>query len=459
MNRHVFRIMLPLLLIIALAACAAPPTQPPTQAEQPAASAPTAAPAADATATPIVAEYGTGPLQLIYWHGLTGPDGVTMQAMVEQFTADNPDISVRIEAMPWAIYWDKLLTAMVSGSPPDVFILHEYLTAGFARQGVLRDSSDLYTSGGGSLPDEDFKPQLLERLDFEGVRYGVPLDNLGWGVWINRDLFEAAGLDPDTPPTNGAELIEMARQLTLDANGKHPNEEGFDPDHVAQWGFIVNNPTNTFQSVVWQYGGDIFTVDGQATLTEEPALAAMQYLYDLIYTEHVSPSPAGFDALQAFGAGQLAILPYGTWGLNFMRDSGLNWDVWPMIQIGPEPAARMSSHVLHTPATAEGERLEAAKRLITYLSDNGLTWAGSGQVPARFSVQEQLDPEEHRSVLVFAESFNRQGRIETPHPLKQEISAAWQPEVDGVWNNVTTPEEGLRVADERVQDVLDRYER
>jgi multiple sugar transport system substrate-binding protein len=105
-----------------------------------------------------------------------------------------------------------------------------------ARQNVLRDSSDLYASGGGYLPDEDFKPELLERLDYEGVRYGVPLDNLGWGTWINRDLFEAAGLDPDTPPANGEELIEMARQLTLDADGNHPGDDGFDPNNVAQWG-------------------------------------------------------------------------------------------------------------------------------------------------------------------------------------------------------------------------------
>lgn len=454
MNRILSR-LLPLLLIVALAACAQP-TQPPAAPEEPAESAP--AEAAEATPTPVVAEYGTGQLQLIYWNGLTGSDGVTMQAMVGQFVADNPDISVRMESMPWNIYFDKLLTAMVSGSPPDVFIVREFENAGFARQGVLRDSSDLYTSGGGSLPDEDFKPELLERLDYEGVRYGVPLDNLGWGIWINRDLFEAAGLDPDTPPANGAELIEMARQLTVDANGNHPGDADFDASQVTQWGFAVNNPKNTYQTVLWQFGGDVFQ-EGTAMLNEEPAHAAMQYLYDLIYTEQVSPPPSGFDALQAFGAGQLAILPYGTWGLNFMRDSGLNWDVWPMIQMGSQPAARMSSHVLHMPATIEGERLEAAKRFITYLSDNGLTWADSGQVPARYSVQEQLDPEEDRAVLVFAESFNNQGRLETPHALKQEIAAAWEPEVDGAWNNVTTPEEALGVANERVQDVLDRAER
>ena len=90
------RVALPLLLILVLAACAAPPTQAPPQAEQPAQPAQPAAPAADATPTPVVNEYGSGQLQLIFWNGLTGADGVTMQAMVEQFVADNPDISVRM---------------------------------------------------------------------------------------------------------------------------------------------------------------------------------------------------------------------------------------------------------------------------------------------------------------------------------------------------------------------------
>lgn len=448
-------------LLLIVAACGAPPTQPgaapggdaaPAEEEAPA-EAPTPVP----SPTPVVAEFGSSGQQLVFWNGLTGADGVTMQAMVEQFVADNPDISVRIEAMPWNIYFDKLLTSMVSGSPPDVFIVREFENSGFARQGVLRDSSDLYVSGGGSLPDDDFKPELIERLDYEGVRYGVPLDNLGWGVWINRDLFEEAGLDPDTPIVGGDALIEAAKALTVDANGVRGNEDGFDATNVAQWGIAVNNPKNTYQSVLWQFGGDVF--DGStATIDSPEALAALNYLNDLIYTHHVSPPSAGFDALQAFGAGQLAILPYGTWGLNFMKESEINWDVWPMIQMGSEPAARMSSHVLHIPATLEGDNLAAAKRLVNYLSDNGLTWASSGQVPARVSVQEQLDPEADRAVLVFADSFNSQGRLETPHALKQEIAAAWEPEVDGVWNQVSAPADALGVSNQRVQEVLDRGE-
>ena len=447
--RHLLVTLTVILMVGLLAAACAAPTQPPAAQEAPAADA------AEAEPTPIVAQYGEGGVELTYSHGLTGADGVTMQKMVESFVKDNPDISVTIEAMPWNIYWDKLLTSMVSGSPPDVFIIHEFATSGFSSQGVLRDSADLYQSGGGSLPDDDFKPELLERLDWEGVRYGVPLDNLGWGTWVNRDLLEAAGFNPDEPPVDQTEFLSMVRQLTIDANGNNAESADFDPENVVQWGIAINNPKNTFQSVLWQFGGDVFDAE-HAMLTEEPAQAAAKFLNDLIYVDHVSPPPGGFNALQAFGAGQLAIMPGGTWNLNFMLDSGINWGAWPMLTMGLEPATRMSSHVLHMPAGLEGEQLEAAKRLVYYLSDNGLTWAESGQVPARFSVQENLDPVVHKATIVFAEAFLDQGRLEVPRPPKSEIAEAWEPEINGMWDNVTPIEEALQTANERVQAVLDR---
>lgn len=42
--------------------------------------------AQDAEPTPIVAEAGDGAIQLRFWNGLTGSDGVTMVEMVQKFT-------------------------------------------------------------------------------------------------------------------------------------------------------------------------------------------------------------------------------------------------------------------------------------------------------------------------------------------------------------------------------------
>lgn len=465
--------VLSLMLVLALflLACGAPPTQPAPAGEEPAdetaaeEEAPAAAeePAAEEeaapppTATPIVAEAGEGATKLIYWNGLTGSDGVTMVEMVEAFTKENPDVSVRVEMMPWDIYFDKLLTALVSGNPPDLFLLHEFEIPQFASKGVLGETAGFYTSGGGALPDDDFPDEMLNALEYEGKRYGVPIDRHGWGIWINRDLFEEAGLDPDTPPANVEEFVELARKLTLDANDKHPGEECFDPDDVVQWGTHVSWFRPTFLTTMWQFGGNWTDGEGNATINQEPAVKAVQFWHDLIYKEHVAPQPAGFDAWQSFAADQLAIIPEGSWMLNFNNDNEVNWGVWPMIQFGDQPVTWTSSHVIYTPSSLGGEKLEAAQRLVKYLTDHGLTWATSGQPPARLSEREALTLEEYPSTKVFSDSFARQGRYDTAHVAIQEIQAAYEPELDAAWNNTKSVEEALNDANKRIQSVLDRY--
>ncbi len=106
-----------LVLTLVFAACAPAPTQPSVEGEAELLCR-RAIPRRKPSRTAIVAQAGTRALELIYWNGLTGSDGATMVEMVEAFTAENPEVSVRVEMMPWNIYFDKLLTSLVSGNPP-----------------------------------------------------------------------------------------------------------------------------------------------------------------------------------------------------------------------------------------------------------------------------------------------------------------------------------------------------
>ena len=214
--------------------------------------------------------------------------------------------------------------------------------------------------------------------------------------------------------------------------------KGLIPPNVEQWGIAINNPKNTFQSVLWQFGGEVF--DQENALFDSPeAQAALQYIYDLIAVEQVRhPPPAGFDANQAFAAGQLAILPQGTWMLNFMNGTDVNWDAWPMVQMGSQSGTRMSSHVLHMPQSLDGEQLRATTRLVNYLSDNGLAWAGSGQVPGAFLGSGIARSRSRSGCHRLCRELQRTGALESTHPLKQEIAAAWEPEIGGAWDSVTS---------------------
>ena len=91
----------------------------------------------------------------------------------------------------------------------------------------------MFDDAGGPLPADDFAQPIFDATLYDGERYGVVIDNHGWGMWVNNDLLEAAGLDPNVPPQTGQEFIDYSIALTLDENGLHPNEEGFDADKIV----------------------------------------------------------------------------------------------------------------------------------------------------------------------------------------------------------------------------------
>ena len=76
------------------------------------------------TPTAIVSELGSGGTHISFWNGLTGSDGVTLNAMLAQFVEENPDISVTTEIIPWGTLYTKLQAGYVAGQPPDMFLLH-----------------------------------------------------------------------------------------------------------------------------------------------------------------------------------------------------------------------------------------------------------------------------------------------------------------------------------------------
>lgn len=454
--------VLSLMLVLAMLvpACGAPPAQPVVEEPEPTPTPEEAPPVEEPEPEPtaIVAEAGTGGTELVYWNGLTGSDGVTMVEIVQQFTEENPDVSVRIEMMAWATYFDKLVTSLVAGNPPDLFLLHHQELPQFARLGVLMPTEDMFDTAGGPLPADDFADPIWSATLYEGKRYGVVIDNHGWGMWVNNDLFEAAGLDPSVPPADGEEFIEYATKLTIDANGLHPDEEGFDPDNVEQWGTCIPWLKPTFLSALAQWGGGIVSEDGTtATINSEAGKKALQYLYDLIYTHHVAPPTAGFDVWQFFAAGKLAMTAEGTWMRNFNVEQGVNYTAWGLPQWGPvQPAAWESSHVIFVPATLSGEKLEATKRLIVYLSDHGVDWAASGQVPGRISQQEMLDSETYPSNIAIGRAFQEYGVPELAHPYSIEIIAALEPEIEAALNDLKSIDQALNDANAAIQAILDR---
>src|SRR5205807_1759697 len=100
----------------AAAAGAAAATEAPTAAAAAGAAAATEVP----TPTVGIAEIGQGSKQVVFWHGLGGADGKTMQEMLKQYATEKGDTTVRSETYDWNVFYQKLPTSVVAKTPPDM---------------------------------------------------------------------------------------------------------------------------------------------------------------------------------------------------------------------------------------------------------------------------------------------------------------------------------------------------
>jgi multiple sugar transport system substrate-binding protein len=142
------------------------------------------------------------------------------------------------------------------------------------------------------------------------------------GVLFHKDLLAKAGVTLPKGPWTWEELIPIAQKLTVRQNG------------VTQWGFFMDwDPA--YKQFILQWGGSMYTPDGTKCVIDSPeCIEAIQFMTDLIYKYHVSPTPGDEDAMSAaggwgsahgtsityFGAKRGAIAWAGRWWLCRLRD-------------------------------------------------------------------------------------------------------------------------------------------
>ncbi|MCB9139023.1 MAG: extracellular solute-binding protein [Caldilineaceae bacterium] len=468
MRKPSLLITLLLLIVLALSACgggAAPADSGAAETDGGAsteASADAAAPTAEPT--PVVNAFGECDDPLILWHGLTGTDGAVFADMLQQFIAANPDACVNSEGYVWDTFFQKYPTAVAAGTPPDMVIFHAAEVTQMASQGLMMPMEDLIYADG-TLSKDDFNPAVMDAITYDGQVMAVPFDNHGWLLWYNTQLIEEAGLDPDNLPQNGDEFIEWAQMLTTDVNGKHPNEEGFDPDNVDVWAMEFTWPRYTIPSTLWQYGASVMNEDAtEATLDSPEALAAVQYWHDLMYKYYVAPPavPGKMWAGDLYANNRLVFMWEGTWTGGFMKD---NPDVAAITKtafvnsLAPDgaQAVKMDAHIMSVPTGVDEDGAQKAKDLMTYLADNGAFWATSGQVPAKLEVQQEPEVQAIESVAVAAREFNEIGRTDIPHAAFIEIQTAWETAVGNALASADADvEAALKAGNDQIQAILDR---
>lgn len=131
----------------------------------------------------------------------------------DEFNATHTDIQVEMELVPDGAWDEKLKSAQAAGTAPDIINNSYGNVVTYAQAGTILPLDD-YTD---PAIWEDLYDNVEEFITYDGKHYAYPkLVEPSIALFYRKDLFEAAGLDPETPPTTWDELIEYATALTTD---------------------------------------------------------------------------------------------------------------------------------------------------------------------------------------------------------------------------------------------------
>ena len=201
MKQQRFQILLALVAALAMliGACAAP-----------------AVPAADEAqpaAAEEVAEGGEG-TTITFWHAMSGSRGEVVDDLVNSFNEDHPDIKVASEYTgSYAETLTKALAAYKAGEAPTIVQVYEVGTQTMLDSGAI---VPVHTLNQGEVDWQEVVQPIMKYYSVGGELYCMPFNSSTAMLYYNKDMFEAAGLDPDTPPTSWAEIEEYS-QAIMDA--------------------------------------------------------------------------------------------------------------------------------------------------------------------------------------------------------------------------------------------------
>ncbi len=138
------------------------------------------------------------------------------QLLVDEFNARHKHLKVELSPVQDTQYVTKLATAIRSGSVPDVVGVDDINSQLFIYNQAFTDLTPLVNK----LPYKDkLSPATSTSPPRTATTTALRTSPTCRVLWYNKTLFKKAGLDPDKPPRNFAEILTDARAITKLGHG------------------------------------------------------------------------------------------------------------------------------------------------------------------------------------------------------------------------------------------------
>ncbi|HEV7418099.1 MAG TPA: ABC transporter substrate-binding protein, partial [Tianweitania sediminis] len=297
--------------------------------------------------------------------------------LIAKFEEANPNVKVEPIGAPSNEVLSRVQADMVAGLDVDVaqLVFRDLIYA--AEELGAQPLEDV---AGDELAKhaEGFVPAGLALGEVDGKTYGLAYVFSTPVMFINRDLFKQAGLDPDQPPRTWEE-VKTAGKAIAEKTGKH----GFFPGAYGP-----TDGTFVYQSIVMSNGGGKVRDGNTLTFADKDQADAVAMLRDLMDSGAHARIDVGAH-MDTFQSGNLGMFLYTSAILNRMESAAQgNFELGlaPMPSFGEKPTAPTNSGSAVFMFSQDPVKQRAAWELMKFLtSDEAYTIITSkiGYLPLR----------------------------------------------------------------------------
>ena len=152
------------------------------------------------------------PSVLTFW--AMGREGEVVAELLPGFERAHPGVRIEVQTLPWTAAHERLLTAFVGRSLPDIAQLGNTWIPEFAALGAL-DELDARVEASATIDSGDYFPGIWRTNLFGERLFGVPWYVDTRVLFYRRDLLEAVGYR--APPANWSEWTDALQTLKRQA--------------------------------------------------------------------------------------------------------------------------------------------------------------------------------------------------------------------------------------------------
>lgn len=315
------------------------------------------------SATSAAAQQNAGSSKKLTFMGWGNDSEVaTYKALIKQYEAKYPGVTVDYQVVPSADYDTKLQNMIAAGTQPDVFYCSVDNIMKYAATKNLYDLSS-FVENNKLFDVKNVWKHAIDIYRYDGKNlgsgpiYALPKDVSAFSIAYNKDMFKKAGITPPTKekPWNWNDYRAAAIKFTKDG--------------------VYGTSMYSLESAVWSNGAD--WLDSSLTkvaFTDPKFVKALQFVADLRSKDHVAPTSAEETSLSSndrFMQGKLGMVGIGSWSTaDLWKNCKFEWDLmdWPVSPDTGKRAVWFGSAGLAVSPTSKDK--EDACNLVAFLAFN-----------------------------------------------------------------------------------------